>query len=83
MATSIADVSRAQALVSDARKALDDTVLRAPADGVVGHVNAEVGELAGGRLFAALRAGAQAAAAAGAAGTSGRRGGARAATASR
>lgn len=47
VATGIADVARAQSLVTDARKALDDTVLRAPANGVVGHVNAHVGELVG------------------------------------
>ena len=36
-------------------------MLRAPADGVVGHVNAEVGELTGGGAFSSLRSGPQAA----------------------
>lgn len=50
VATAIANLSQAEALLEDAHKAIEDTVLRAPATGVVGHVNAKAGELAGGAL---------------------------------
>jgi multidrug efflux pump subunit AcrA (membrane-fusion protein) len=50
VATSIAGVAQAESLLRDARKAVDDTLLRAPVDGVVGHVNAKLGELTGGAL---------------------------------
>jgi multidrug efflux pump subunit AcrA (membrane-fusion protein) len=50
VAASIANLSQAEALLEDAHKAIEDTVLRAPTTGVVGHVNAKVGELAGGAL---------------------------------
>jgi HlyD family secretion protein len=50
VATAIANVSQAEALLADAHDAVEDTVLRAPATGVVGNVNAKVGQLAGGLL---------------------------------
>jgi multidrug resistance efflux pump len=53
VAAGIAAVEQAQAGLEEARKAVDDTVLRAPADGVVGHLNAEVGEQTGGTLAGA------------------------------
>jgi HlyD family secretion protein len=77
VAAAIANVSQAEALLEDAHKAIEDTVLRAPTTGVVGHVNAKAGELAGGGLrLGAGVPGAQAAAApapggAGAAGSAG------------
>ena len=45
VAAALADVAQAQSEVEDARKGLADTEMRAPAAGVVGHVNAKVGEL--------------------------------------
>lgn len=52
LASGIANVAQAQALLQDARKAVEDTVLRAPTAGVVGNINAKVGELTGGALRA-------------------------------
>jgi HlyD family secretion protein len=45
VAAAMADVAQAESAVEDARKALADTELRAPTAGVVGNVNAKVGEL--------------------------------------
>jgi multidrug efflux pump subunit AcrA (membrane-fusion protein) len=45
VAAAMADVAQAVSSVEDARKALADTELRAPTVGVVGHVNAKVGEV--------------------------------------
>ena len=45
VAAALADVAQAESAVEDARKGLADTELRAPTAGVVGHVNAKVGEL--------------------------------------
>lgn len=45
VAAGVAGVAQADAALADARKALGDTQLRAPVDGVVGHIDAKVGEL--------------------------------------
>jgi multidrug efflux pump subunit AcrA (membrane-fusion protein) len=45
VAAAMADVGQAVSSVEDARKAVTDTELRAPTAGVVGHVNAKVGEV--------------------------------------
>lgn len=45
VAAAMADMARAVSSVRDARKAVTDTELRAPTTGVVGHVNARVGEV--------------------------------------
>ena len=48
VAGAIATVTQAQSQTTDARSALEDTVLRAPTDGVVGRIEAKVGEVATG-----------------------------------
>jgi multidrug efflux pump subunit AcrA (membrane-fusion protein) len=48
VAGAIATVTQAQSQTTDARSALEDTVLRAPADGVVGRIEAKVGEVVSG-----------------------------------
>jgi HlyD family secretion protein len=50
LAADLANIATAQASVEAAVKALDDTQLRAPVDGVIGKVDARVGELVGGGL---------------------------------
>jgi multidrug efflux pump subunit AcrA (membrane-fusion protein) len=48
LAAGRAAVASAESSVEEAHKALEDTVLRAPTDGVAGRVDAEVGDLVGG-----------------------------------
>jgi HlyD family secretion protein len=50
LAADLANIATAQSSVEAAVKALDDTQLRAPVDGVIGKVDARVGELVGGGL---------------------------------
>jgi HlyD family secretion protein len=61
LAADLAGVASARATVEDARQAVADTELRAPVNGVVGKIDAEVGELvgAGSRSDALARAGAE------------------------
>ena len=56
LAADLANIAAAHASVEDARKALDETQLRAPVDGVVGKVDAKVGELVGSGLSSLDRA---------------------------
>jgi HlyD family secretion protein len=56
LAADLANIATAQASVEAAVKALDDTQLRAPVDGVIGKVDARVGELVGGGLSSLGRA---------------------------
>ena len=54
LAADMATVAGARAALEQARKALGDTELVAPLDGVVGRVEAEVGELVGGGSLSGL-----------------------------